>query len=243
MKATCLAILTSLIVTFDAQTTYSQTGDSSSTSMQPGGAIQFQLIGGTGLDYIGYLNQSSSFRVGIDFSFNHSTQSGNQSSYYSYSPTQPPASSGDTTISENDLATNSYSLTLSGLYIQNLTEYGNAFLYCGVGPMLVFSLQRNAWTNQSSTNLNWNNSESSSKTSGLGPIAILGARGKLCGQIEISGEIGVSATYQWNTFSSFSNSGAIDLLNTSLNSSSSISHLNGWVFSFTHIRVGVIVDL
>lgn len=248
MKAICLAILTITIMTFDSQRTFSQTTDSTSSSSASGCALQFQLIGGVGIYYIGELNQSSYFRVGADVSLNHSDQSGDETTQYLYSSSSSSPTS-DTTLSKPVQTTNSYKISISGLYIQKLAEYKTTFLYCGAGPLLIYSWDRGT-SNSPSTEISEGAAytegytyENTSKTSGIGPAAIFGVRSRLVDKVGLSAEVVLSAIYQWNTQTNSSSSTSSSVSYTSADNSSGISHLNGWAVSVANVRVGVVIEL
>lgn len=251
MKATCLAILALLIVTFTAQRTFSQTTDSSSTSSTSCGALQIQSVGGWGVYYIGDLSRSSFFRVGADLALNHSTYSGTMSDHFLYTSSSSSPSS-DTMTEQPSETTNSYGVALSALYIQKLAEYKSTFLYCGVGPMFTYSWEKGTdsypytQTSEGMTTTSEYTENFTDRTSGIGPIAILGIRSGLVDHIGISAEVGLSAIYQWNTvtessLSTTTSTGAIPY--TSSENDNSNYHLNGWVVSLTSVRIGVVVGL
>ena len=249
MKAARLAILALLVGMFGAQGTFSQTRDSSSASSASCGALQFQLIGGAGINYIGKLSRSSFFRIGADLSLNHVNQSGNESSSFSYTSSSSPASS-DSTIESSNQTMNSYNVSLSALYVQELAEYKSAFLYCGVGPMLTYSWSKSTdnhpvvETSGGITTFYTNTSSSTGKTSGIGPTAIIGVRSNLVNHVGVSAEIGFSAIYQWNTQSNLniSRSTSPPWYSASENVSN-VSHMNGWNVSLSSVRIGVVFDL
>jgi hypothetical protein len=249
MKATCLAIFTMLIVTFGAQRAFSQTIDSSSAQSNSRGTLQIQSLGGWGIYYIGDLSQWSYFRVGADLSFNHSTQSGSLNSY-SLSTTSLSSLGSDTLSEQPDETANSYQIDLSALYIQKLAQYKSIFLYCGAGPMFTYSWGKATAsfpyteTSQGTSTTYQENDASSSKTTGIGPVAILGVRSQLVDRIGISAEIGLSAIYQWNSASDlYTTTFSGPPTNTGTENQSESEHLKGWNISLSTVRIGVTVAL
>ncbi len=249
MKATCLAILAMLIVTFGSQRAFSQTIDSSSAASNSCGTLQIQSLGGWGIYYIGNLSGSSSFRVGADLSFSHSTESGNMSSYF-LATSSSSSPSSDTTNEQPDETGNSYQINLSALYIQKLAQYKSTFLYCGAGPMFIYSWSKSTGsfpyseTSEGTTTTSQENLVSSSKTNGVGPVAILGIRSGLADRVGISAEIGLSAIYQWiSTSDLYTTTYSGSPANTQTENESQIEHLKGWNIYLSSVRIGVTVAL
>ena len=234
----------------NSQNVISQVTDSLTHSSVSQGGIQFQLIGGLGLYYIGDWSPVSHFRIGADFSLNHSNQSGSSTGYDIYSNTPPTQQSAQNTTNQPEQTTNSYLISLSALYLQNIVEYKHASIYCGIGPMISYSWYRGVDKSTNSqyapydSNTYINNGENTNKTSAIGPLAIVGIRSKLLDHISLSAEIGLSALYQWTMESDSyvtTNISPGPYVQTSNNGS--VSHLNGWTISLTDIRIGLIIEL
>jgi hypothetical protein len=89
-----LGILLLFLIILNSQRVFAQTADSAAVSSSTsGGAIQFQLVGGIGVYYIGDWSPASRFRVGADVSWNHSNQSGSNTGYSIYAYVPPSSSS------------------------------------------------------------------------------------------------------------------------------------------------------
>ncbi|HUI29159.1 MAG TPA: hypothetical protein VLX91_03000 [Candidatus Acidoferrales bacterium] len=248
MKVITLSFLLTLTLLISPERSFSQAPDSTSASLTFGNALQFQLIGGVGLNYLGELNSSSYFRIGADLSLSHSNQSGSQSNseVESYAP---PSVNSDTIATNPDQTSNSYGITLSGLYVRKLAEYRNTILYLGAGPEVTYS-----WTKSSDDEPGTRTSggvsasegtdnESTNKTAGIGPVAVLGVGSKIIEQVSLTAEIGISALYEWNS----SSSGYIYSLDQPsyqyTERSNSSSHITGWVISLANVRVGILIGL
>lgn len=236
-SCTCALLLLSLIIEPKA---HAQFADSLSSHQSTGGALQFQLIGGIGVYYIGEWSSSSSYRVGADASFNHTNSSGTNESNSNYTGLSPSSSS-----SNPDQTSTSYQISVSGLCINKLAEFAHTSLYCGAGPMVSYS--HNTYSNTSTstssgsfgTDSHSDVQENRSTIWGLGPIGIMGIRSQLLQHVNLSAEMGISAIYQWTSQSSSSTS-----LTTDFSSSSSTkSTLKGWSISLSDIRIGVIIVL
>ena len=256
MKTTCsrtihITIVLLLSTMLGLQIAHTQTTDSLIHTSSSNGAMQFQLIGGIGVYYIGDWAPASQFRIGADVSFNHSNQSGSNNGYTIYSYTPPSSSSVQENIRQPDQTYNSYQTSLSGLYLHNLAEYKHTFIYCGVGPMITYSwnrsISKNPQTYISIDTSSYNdNSEYTNKTSSVGPLAIIGVRSRLIDHVSLSAELELSAVYQWtmqtNSDIYISNNSSFNPV-TNTNNSSDITHLNGWAISLNSIRVGLIIEL
>ena len=256
MKTTCsrtihITIVLLLSTMLSLQTAHPQTTDSLIHASSSNGAMQFQLIGGIGVYYIGDWTPASQFRIGTDVSFNHSNQSGSNNGYTIYSYTPPSSSSVQENIRQPDQTYNSYQTSLSGLYLHNLAEYKHTFIYCGVGPMITYSWNRSTSINPETyvsnyTSSNNDNSESTNKRSGVGPLAIIGVRSRLLNHVSLSAELELSAVYQWTMQTSsdiYTSSNSSFSPPTNTDTSSDITHLNGWAISLNAIRVGLIIEL
>ena len=238
-----------LSTVLSSQVILSQTTDT--TSSTSCGAVQFQLVGGLGVYFLGEYDKVCHYRIGVDLNYSHSDQSGDGSGYDIYSSSS--SSSGSSLKSQPDQKSTSYQITLSGLFIQQLIEYKHALLYCGVGPMASY-----AWDTRSnksqltqtnipslSTTSSTNVQGSSSKTSGIGPLAIVGVRSQLLEHVGLSAEIAVSAVYQWTTLSDLYSDSSVYSPSMSTNSTKegSVAHTHGWPVGVSGIRVGLIMEL
>ena len=242
------AIILLLFTVLYSQVTLSQKADTLLSACAPDGAVQFQLIGGLGVYYLGNYGNVCHYRIGADINYNHSDQSGSGTSYSIYSSTPLSSSSGSSNTSQPDRNSTSYQISLSGLYLQQLAQYKYVFLYCGVGPMASYSW--NTYADNStqsfggSASSSTNNYGSSSKASGIGTLAIIGFESRLLEHVGLSAEIGVSAFYQWTTQSnstystSSSSSGT-----TNTNEYGNVTHLGGWSVSVSSIRIGLVMEL
>ncbi len=248
MKMKCPGILLLCFAILNSRDAFSQAKDSLSSSSTSDGALQFQLIGGLGVYYIGECGTYSHFRIGADLSLNHSDQSGSGTSYYYNTPS---STSSSTTVSQPEQSSTSYQFSLSALYLQKLVEYRHASMYCGIGPSVNYSWNRSTnkspSTETSGGTVIYSSTDSygsTEKTSGIGPLVILGVRSRLVEHVGLSAEIGVSAVYWWNTQTYFSNSTSSGTSSdVSTANTSSTSRLTGWAISLTGIRVGLIVEL
>lgn len=249
MKRNGCAALLLLLVFLNSQKVFSQTADSLVSSWPPGGALQFQFIESLGVYYIGSWDPVGHFRIGADLSLNHSNQSGTGDSYStSYTPS-PAYESSYSTATQPEQASTSYQISLSVLYLHELVGYKHTYMYGGIGPMASYSWYR--FTSKSSYTQVYGSSflsyayedERTNKTSAIGPLAILGVRSRLLEHVGLNAELGLSAVYQWAEQSS--SSGSISTGSSSYTTGSkngSISHLTGWVISFTGIQVGLVLE-
>jgi hypothetical protein len=247
MKAISLSILLTLAILIGPGKSFSQATDST-TSFTFGNALQFQLIGGVGLDYIAGLSLSSCFRIGADLSLNHTDRSGSQSSseIYSYPPSSP---STDTISTSPDQTSNTYAITLSGLYIQKLAQYRNTILYFGAGPEVAYSWGRSSdnepgrRTSQGTIETQETSTESTNKTTGIGPVAILGVGSRIVDQVSVTAEIGLSALYEWSSTSSATSYSYTQPSYQYSDTFNSSSHTTGWTISLANVRIGILVGL
>jgi len=253
MKKTCshtihITIVLLLSTMLALQKAHPQTTDSLIHSSSFNSALQFQLIGGIGVYYIGDWSSVSGFRIGANVSLNHSNQSGSNNGYDISIYTLPPSSAQENT-SQPEQTSNSYQISLSGLYLQKLAEYKQTLIYCGIGPEITYHWDRSTskyletYTSNDTTS-STNSQENTNKTSGIGPLAILGVRSRLLDRVSLSAEIELSAIYQWtvqtNSYISTTTYPAYDVVTYK---SGGISDLNGWSISLNAIRVGLIIEL
>ena len=235
-----------LITTLNWQIARSQPTDSTSHISTSIGTIQFQLLGGLGLYYIGNCSSVSHYRIGADFYINHSHQSGGGVSYNIN--TAIGAQSPQYYTSIPDEISNSYQISLSTLYLQQIVEYKHTSIYCGVGPVISYNWDRSndKTTDYQATPSNTAiyDNENTTKTSGIGPLIIIGLKSRVLDHISLTAEIGLSALYQWTMNSYSYNStyygpGSYSSASTAGN----IAHLNGWEISLTDIRIGLAIEL
>lgn len=231
------------------QKVHAQTTDSLIRSSSFNSALQFQLIGGIGVYYIGDWSSVSGFRIGADVSLNHANQSGSNNGYDISIYTPPSPSSVQENTSQPEQTSNSYQISLSGLYLQQLAEYKQTLVYCGIGPEMTYHWDRSTSKypetyTSSDTSSSTNSQENTNKISGIGPLAILGVRSRLLDRVSLSAEIELSAIYQWtvqtNSYISTTTSPPYAVVTYK---SGSISDLNGWSISLNAIRVGLIIEL
>ena len=248
-QATHLAIMLLWCTMLNSQIATSQTTDSLSQ-----GFLQFQLIGGLGIYYIGDWTTSSFFRIGADLSLNHTNQSGDSLQLSNYTTTPPSSTSASSNTSQPGHTSNSYQITLSALHVQKLLVYKQTFTYCGIGPMVSYSWSRStndiptSYAQTYGTTTYYTSgeyiSENTNKISALGPFAMLGVRSLLINRVAVSAEIGFSALYQWTTQSNSSTTTSTNPSGSSNTSDAgSISHLEGWNVSLYAIRIGLIIEV
>lgn len=235
-----------------ANSTNSQAADTLMHSSTSGGSIQFQLIGGIGVYYIGDWTASSFFRIGADLSFNHLNGSGDSLESSNYSSTSPYNTGASGNSSQPVHTSNAYRISLSALHVQKLLVYKQTFTYCGIGPLVSYSWSRS--TNDINTTYATNQyysidgdiTENTNKISAVGPFVMLGIRSLLINRVSVSAEIGFSALYQWTTQT---NSRTVTETYTNpsessnTNNNGSISHLEGWDISLYAIRIGLIIEI
>jgi hypothetical protein len=245
-----LGILLLFSTMLNLQRAHAQTPDSISHSSTSSGAIQFQLIGGIGIYYIGDWSPVSRFRIGADVSLNHSNQSGGGLGYSIDTEPLPSSSSSSNNTSQPEETSNSYQISLSGLCLENFAEYKHTSIYCGIGPMVSYSWSRSTSNYPRSnygtydTSKYIDNNEYTNRASAIGPIAIFGVRSRLLDHVALSAEIGLSALYQWSMQSnSYTSTYSSQTSPTSTFNNGNISHLKGWVLSLNDIRIGLIIEL
>jgi hypothetical protein len=235
----CLGMMMLFCTFLFPQRTLPQITDSLSRASS--GSLQFQLLGGLGIYYITDWGSTSYLRVGIDGYFNHSDNSGDGNGYSTYSSTSGTPSSSTSTRQPEENST-SYDVSVSGIYALKIVEYANSILYCGPGPMVSYSNSKLSTTSSStrteasSTYQDTYTNNSTGKTWGIGPLAILGLRNQLLNHVSLSAEMSLSALYQWSSHTYASTS-------TSTSNNGDNSSSKGWYISLSKIRIGVIVDL
>jgi hypothetical protein len=214
-----------------------------------GESLQFQLLGGLGIYYIGNWGTASHFRVGFDVSFSHTDNSGD-GNIYSINYSTPGSTSSSSSTNQPEQNSTSCNISLSGVYVQKVAGFANALLYGGAGPMASYSYSRNSSatgstsTDTYSTTFNTSANSTTTRTWGIGPLAILGVRNRILDHVSLSAEVSISALYQWTSGTALYHS----LSSYSPTSSSgyeqgSNSNLKGWDVSLSSIRIGVIVEL
>jgi hypothetical protein len=224
-----------------------QTSDSSASMRANGGALQFQLIGGVGIYYIGECSSGISFRVGANAHIQHTTSSGTNESMSAYSGGTGPS----TMTGKPDQSSSSYDITVSGLFIHTIAEYAHTSLYCGAGPMGSYSEGK---ITQGSITYSYYPTESFTSTNAytertiqwsVGPLAIIGIRARLFAPVSLSAEISAAAVYQWWSTSSTSTtqSSGTGYQYTSINVNTSNSDLKGWSIVLNNIQIGVLIEL
>lgn len=251
LKMTYLGNLLLILTMLNSQNVHAQTTDSLTYHSTSNGAIQFQLIGGLGVYYIGDCGSAPHLRIGVDLSFDHSDQSGGNSAYSISTSTPPSSSSSSHSASDPDQTSNSYQISLSGLYLQQLADYKHTSVYCGVGPLATYAWDRYRSKyprtfidsyNNSSTSLE--NNENTYKSSSIGPLTIFGIRSRLVDHVGLSAEIGLSAVYRWTTESySYRSTSTSSGSSSSTYENGNISNLSGWVFTLNAIRIGLVIEL
>jgi hypothetical protein len=255
MKTKCLKIFY-LGITFvcvailNSEQSYAQTMDTLTNSSFSNGAFQFQIIGGIGIYYIADLSTDSHLRIGADVNLNHSDQSEDRSGYSIYTSGSPSSSNLTTTTSQPEQASNSYQIIFSTLYLQKIAEYKHINLYCGVGPMLSYSWNRSTTksgstsTYSSGINSYVYTDENTSNSRNLGALTILGVNSQILDHVGLTAEIGLSASYNWKTYTSSyssSNTGTSSSPNSNVNSD--VSHIRGWSVEINAIRIGIIIGI
>jgi hypothetical protein len=236
-----------LTTIFNSTSAFSQSTDSLAHLSSSSGAIQFQLLGGLGIYYIGDWNSASQYRIGADFSISHTNQSGGG---ITYTFNTVPATGGQYNTTQPNQISNSYQFSLSALYLQRIIEYNHALFYCGVGPTLSYDWGRsNDKTTyfasvQNNTGTQIYNNENTTRTSAIGPLAIIGVRSRLLDHVSLTAELGLSALYEW-TMQSYSYNSTTNGPGSNRNASTTgnISHLDGWTISLTDIRIGLAIQL
>jgi len=243
-----LFVLSSMLI---PQELFPQSADSLTQSLPFEGGIQFQLIGGMGIYYIGNLGSGSHFRVGADLSLSNSNQSGNRDNYSFNYFTAAPYSNSSIESNKPHQKVNTYTVSVSGLYLQNLVKYKHATIYCGVGPIIDNSWSRSTddYTDSytfSSGNIytTIENDETTSKSMGAGPLLIFGIKSQLFSYVQLTAEFELSALYQWNSQTSSTRTTTTgSTINSSTTNSDNVSHLSGWAITLNPIRIGVIIEL
>jgi len=230
------------------QRAFPQTADSLARTSS--GSLQFQLLGGLGVNYIGDWGPASHFRVGIDATWSHADNSGDGNDYSIYSST-PGSTSSSWSTTQPEQSSTSYKISVSGVYAQEIAGYANAVLYCGAGPMVSYSYDRNSSATPqtrievSGTYFTTYASSSTSKTWGIGPLAILGVKSRILDHLSLSAEVSISALYQWTSETRFTRVMYVypPPSSGSVNDFGGNSNLKGWAVSLSGIRIGVIVNL
>lgn len=214
------------------------------------GSLQFHLFGGFGVDYIQDLGAGSFLRLGVDGSYSHSNSSGDGNSYSTYTSIYDTSGSFSSTNPEGK--STSYSIALSGIYAKKVVAYEGAVLYCGLGPMVSFNYYNGSSSTSSSIRTESGNTEvdtylndGSSRAWGIGPLAIVGIKSHMVGNLSLNAEVDVSALYQRSSHSSASHSTYTYTTPsyTSSNDYGSNSSDKGWNVSLSSVRIGVILGL
>jgi hypothetical protein len=247
-RKVAIGIILTLFIVLGQQKVYAQSVDSLTRSKPSQAALQFQLVGDLGIYYLGNFDSNSHFRIGADFSLNHSSQSGNENGYSIETYPPPSQTSTETTITKPDQTSNSYQISLSAVYLQELVEYKHSSLYAGIGPMISYSWNRSVNNSSNSqfytydTSIYTSNYENTTRTSGIGPFALIGIKSRLLDHISLSAEIGLSALYQWTTQTN-SDVTIYSPPSTQRYNDGNISNLSGWTIAITNIRIGAVIDL
>ncbi len=240
------------LVLASSQHLSAQSADSSQQSGFP--ALQFQLFGGFGVNFLGQCGSSSFFRIGADVSLNLSNSSGTSGeSYTSYSTSGTSSTSQSPTTSGNpEYHSTSYQITLTALYVRSIVSYAHTSLYVGGGLAIQHS---KSWFSSSSsyatvdtTTLTTGSSENTdnSKSIGVGPVALCGVKTHLLTHLMVSAEVSLTAMHQWSwSTSSFSYSSSAGGSSPSSSGYRSTSNSNdkAWTLSLSNIRIGVILEL
>ncbi len=247
LRPICVGMIALLCASLLPQRTFPQTPDS--LSRRSGEWLQFQLLGGLGIYYIGNWGRASNFRVGIDASFSHTDNSGDGNSYSIYSSTSGSASSSSN-VNQPEQKGTSYRVDISGLYAQDIAGYANSTLYCGAGPMTSYSYDRNSRstpyvrTDPYGTTRETAANSDKSTTWGIGALAILGVKSQLLAHVSLSAEVSISALYQWTSqTSSSSYTSDYPAAGQSVSTGGSNSHSAGWSVSLNKIRIGLLIAL
>lgn len=222
-----------------------QTLDSATAATPTRGALQFQLVGGLGVNYFAPLGNSSSLRLGADVAFKHGHSDATYDEHALLYPMGPTISWG---YPEADAT--SYEFTVSGLYIQALSEFMNTSLYCGVGPSASFSFSKTLGNidDRSMTGASFNSvtgtSENKSTVRGIGGLALLGAKARIIERISLSAELCFSALYQWSNTSLYSETRYFYSEGSSSQTfDSRSSSSRGWSTAVSNIRVGLLIGI
>jgi hypothetical protein len=239
-----------LVFVFWQQVTIAQHADSISTGQRVP-AMQFQLFGGYGVNYIADRMASASFRIGVDVSFSHADSSGstNLSSHSSYLSSGSSSSSSSQSGDEPNNSSTSYQISVSALSIHRLADFAWSSLGAGVGVIVSYSFdwasdQENQTTPgiAFSTNTNARTIESW----GVGPLVFLGISNRILDHFCFTAELSLAVTHQWTTKkytgdyeSTYSGSPS----SYQTNSSSESTKVDGWSFQLSRIRIGVEIDL
>ena len=234
----------------NSQKIYAQTEETTSPSIESSNAIQFQLIGGIGVYYIGGLNGQSHFRIGADILLNNADLSGSGDGY-SINTSGPPTSTSSSSYTRKpDESHHSFQINVSTLYLHTVAEYLHTSLYCGIGPSVSYSssLYENSWlntnTNSGGTYTYQNTNTTTSRARSVGPLALIGLRSQIINHVGLSAEIGLSAMYGWRSETYLYNSSNTSTPNyTNTNTDGSSSNTSGWLVAINSVRIGVIINL
>jgi hypothetical protein len=209
------------------------------------GSLQFQLVGGIGINYFAPIGSSSCIRLGVDVAFKHEHSDGSYDEQAVVFPSSVTISKGYPASEAT-----SYDLTVSGLFIQTLSEFMSTSFYCGIGPSVSFSYSK-AVSNVddramlgASFNSVKGTSEDKSTVRGLGGLALLGARARLVENVSISAELCFSALHKWSNTSTYSETMyAFSEGNAYQISDSKSSSGRGWSTTVSRIRVGLVIGI
>ena len=211
-------------------------------------ALQFHLIGDVGVFYLANFGPGSFLRVGVDGSWGHSDKSGEREDIYTSLPSTGSPST-DYNVQNPEDKNTSYTVDISGVYALNLVGFANSSLYAGAGPMVSYSYGSGSSTTsyvngtldhyrEAST------TSSTTKTWGLGPVAIVGVRCQIIRQVALTAEVSASAMHEWT---SYTHLWYFESQYTGQNPSAGIDsendHTTGWRASLNSIIIGVVVAL
>ncbi|HLP17996.1 MAG TPA: hypothetical protein VK470_17190 [Bacteroidota bacterium] len=241
-----LCLLTAASYRVDAQT-----ADTSAANTTPASAVQFQLLGGFGINYLGSFGETSSYRIGLDLSLNHTNQWGENNGSIYIDSSSPYTSRRTSTGGSDDKTSTEYSATLNILYLERIAHYKKANLYYGFGPMASYSRSkisistRDLLIGSGSESQDYNSSENIISEYGAGPLLMTGVSTHVINAVTLSAEFGLSVKYIWSTTTSSlfhtSTYGTINAFNSERHENSSTS--DGWTISLTAIRIGCIIEL
>jgi len=227
---------------------FCQTSDSIARFTSSSSAVQIQLFNGLGVNYVGGFNAATGFRVGVDVSLHYGESSG---------PVESKELWGNSFTTDTNTSvkseSSSHQISISTLLLYRIFDFSSATLYWGIGPTASYQYTKTTSTSNARTNYgspsNYHILNSSddqhSRTTAIGPMVLLGIRGRIIGNFGITAEIEFRAMYK-----SIRDDGIISTYemsesytNPNVKETRMSGSYSGWSFTLANIRAGVTFGL
>ena len=223
--------------------TFGQATDSVGMPTSFTSTIQIQLFNRLGVYFISGFNASTGYRLGMDMSIDYSESTG---------PEERKQQSGGSYYINNSISheseVSSHSVEVSALGLRSIANESSVSFYSGGGIAARYQYSKTTATSNTKRQTTYDNSApNSSETSNtkalvIGPMIMVGVRGRLVGIVGVTAEIECRAMYTWTSESgitSMEDLGSSPYRNETHSSGSS----EGWSFALASVRVGITLEL